>query len=70
MMHVEMKCENHPEKRWFCKAIAVNRNGRYNGCRNIFPQEWPECPCPGSDLIAVDIDLVNRWHDEREATAR
>lgn len=69
MQHMEMKCENHPDLRWHCKAIAINRNGRYNGSRNIFFRDWDgeaflkECDCPGSALIAVDILAVNVWHD-------
>jgi hypothetical protein len=36
MRHILLTCCNHPELRWFVKSIAVNRNGSYNGMRNIF----------------------------------
>lgn len=51
MRHVQLTCINHPELRWFCKEIAVNAIGQYNGARNIFfDGTGPECPCPPSDL--------------------
>ena len=58
--HVSLICEDHPEKRWSCKRIAVSFDesgiGRYNGCRNLFYEAFasgkfePECECPVSKL--------------------
>lgn len=62
MVHVTMKCENHPDLRWSCKSIAVSSEGRYNEARSIFYQGHvdgsypPECPCKGSSLIVVSFD--------------
>jgi hypothetical protein len=77
MQHMMITCEAHPDLEWSAKAIAINRNGRYNGCRNIFfighkdhgayngetGEVYRECECPGSGLIARDLDAVNHWHD-------
>ena len=35
MKHIEMTCLNHPNLRWFTKEIAVNKDGSYNGARNL-----------------------------------
>ena len=52
MSHITLRCRNHPDKLWHCKSIAVNRNGSYNGQRNLFTHEMlmDECECPASDL--------------------
>ena len=55
--HVSLHCENHPELHWHCKIIAVSRNGRYNGMRNIFQAQDYECPCPGASLIIDEEEL-------------
>jgi hypothetical protein len=64
MRHVLLTCRNHPHLRWMCKEIAVNKDGSYNGARNIFylgtstPEHSgfdarftePECSCKPSEL--------------------
>lgn len=47
-----LTCKNHPELRWLTKTIATNKDGSYNGIRNIFFQSWPdkECDCKTSEL--------------------
>lgn len=31
-----LTCTHHPRLRWYCKDIACNADGSYNGARNIF----------------------------------
>jgi hypothetical protein len=38
MRHLWLTCLHHSNLRWFCKSIAVNRDGSYNGARHIFHQ--------------------------------
>lgn len=62
-LHVPLSCENHPQKRWSCKKIALSQDKdgvqRYNGMRNLFynlssdPTMGPECDCPVSKLYAL-----------------
>lgn len=67
MHHATMTCKNHPNKHWHCKVIAVNADGSYNGCRNIF-YDWrdePECTCSGELLTVVPNDETRAaWIDE------
>jgi len=63
--HVVMRCPNHPDLRWSCKVVAVTRDGRYNGARNIFyHSREPECPCPGSDLMidTESLPILQAFH--------
>jgi hypothetical protein len=69
MRHVTLTCKNHPDLRWSCKEIAVNRQGQYNGARSIFYngrlrtdggkgyEYVTECPCPPTDLIFAPEEL-------------
>lgn len=36
MKHAILTCKNHPNLRWSCKEIAVNKDGSYNGSRGIY----------------------------------
>lgn len=61
MRHVQMHCENHPDRTYTCKSIAISDNGRYNASRNLFMGNWyyegiPECDCPGSALIVSNFE--------------
>ena len=54
--HIELTCKNHPEKRWSTKNIDSigSRTILYN--LGYDPKMGPECTCPLSDLIPVEID--------------
>jgi hypothetical protein len=72
MQHVIMTCLNHRNLRWSCKEIAVTKDGKYNGCRNIFfcgtveqiaanqPENMnDECNCPSEDLRSLkSLEIV------------
>lgn len=84
MRRVSLTCINHPDLRWSCKEIAIDSNGRYNGCRNIFfdgstavphtnkalPPEYfvRECTCPADDL-RLSPEEIERQKTEPLMTA-
>lgn len=67
-----LTCIHHPKLRWLCKNEGVNKDGSYNGNRNIhFMGEVDptigytrltkegivdECDCPPSDLRFASED--------------
>ena len=65
MRHVSLTCINHPNLRWQCKEIAVNKLGQYTGARNIFynggnteeTEFASECSCPPSNLRFAPEEL-------------
>jgi len=54
MRHVILTCKNHPNLRWSCKEIAVNKNGSYNGERNLFFNGTPSGKGMFSDGSGLD----------------
>ena len=69
MRHIYLTCKNHPKLLWFCKSIAVNRDGSYNGLRHIFYEgdgsgRPPECPCSPSDLTFRDDAERETWKQD------
>lgn len=70
MRHVTLTCIHHPKLRWYCKEVAVDKDGRYNGARNIFfdgslddpntirtNTKEVECKCKSSDLRFAPEEL-------------
>lgn len=71
MRHIALTCKNHPHLRWTAKSIAVNRDGSYNGRRNIFFDDCMiidgkiqrECDCPPSMLTFADDSQRTLWEE-------
>jgi hypothetical protein len=71
MQHIQLKCKNHPETmRWRAKSIAVNKDGSYNGTRNIFylTREEIECECGPKDLTFASAEEKAKWLDDMTMT--
>ena len=52
-----LTCKNHLNLRWSCKEIAVNKDGSYNGTRNIFFKGEPTGEGMYNDLSGLNCSI-------------